>query len=378
MLTPHRPDGLIILTDRRGNRVAVIDPVSRRVVRTLGVPAPLVVRGASGLLTAGGLLAVRFGGLEVLNRFSGVFPDQGSYGGGTLVTIIGTHFGNATAVHFGSRPAASFTVLDDATIMAVSPPGFGAVPVTVTTPGGSARIGYFFYLRWPSLRSIAPAAGPVGGGNVVELSGVGLSTALLVHFGDGTAHPTPVSDQQLLVAVPPAAGPGTVAVHVTAIGGVSNPLLYTYVGVPTVTGVTPSTGSTAGGTTLVLTGTALGRVTGVSVGGVPAESFRAFPDTLIVVVTPPATGPGPADITVTTPGGSVTVPDAFGYQAGSATAVVSAPDPSVVGEPVTFTTTVTGVPVRSPSRPRTTATTATRVPATPRPRPSTRLPPPRW
>ncbi|MGW2332007.1 Ig-like domain repeat protein, partial [Streptomyces sp. NPDC001700] len=357
MLTPYCPDGLIILTDHRGNRVAVIDPVSRQVVRTLGVPAPLVVRGASGLhagltvarLTAAadisGLRTGRFDTFEeLLNRFSGVFPDQGSFSGGTLVTLIGTNFSNATGVRFGSRPAASFTVLDDATILAVSPPGYGAVPVSVTTPGGSAVIGYFFYLRWPSLQGIAPAAGPVGGGNVVELSGVGLSTAQLVHFGDGTAHPTPVSDQQLLVAVPPAAGPGTVAVYVTAIGGVSNPLLYTYVGVPTVTGVTPSTGSIAGGTTLVLTGTALSRVTGVTVGGVPAASFRAYSDTLIVVVTPPAAGPGPADITVTTPGGSVTVPGAFGYQAGSATAVVSAPDPSVVGEPVTFTATVTGVP----------------------------------
>lgn len=61
------------------------------------------------------------------------------------------------------------------------------------------------------------------------------------------------------------------------------------------------------------------------------------------MVTPPRV-PGPADITVTTPGGSVTVPDAFGYKAPPATSVTSTPDPALVGQPVTFTAVVTGVP----------------------------------
>ncbi|EFL21422.1 vegetative cell wall protein gp1 (Hydroxyproline-rich glycoprotein 1), partial [Streptomyces himastatinicus ATCC 53653] len=295
MLTPYRPDGLIILTDRHGKRVAIIDPVSRQVTRALGVAAPLVVRGASGLptgLTVARLTAaadvpgLRTGPFEafeeLLNRFSGVFPDQGPYTGGTVVTLIGHHFTGATDVRFGPRSAASFAVLDDATIMAVTPVGTGAVPVTVITPGGSARIGYFFYIHWPSLQGIAPSAGPIGGGNVVELSGDGLSTALLVNFGAATAHPTAVSDQQLLVAAPPAAGPGTVPVYVTTTGGISNRLLYTYVAVPAVTGVSPRTGPVAGGTTVLVTGTALSRTTAVTVGGVPAASFRAFSDTLLV------------------------------------------------------------------------------------------------
>ena len=165
MLTPHRPDGLIILTDRHGNRVAVIDPVSRTVVHLARGTAPLMAPGLSGRLAVptGVLTAVSFGEFDLLNPFSGVFPDQGPYSGGTVVTLIGHHFTGATDVRFGPRPAASFTVLDDATIMAVAPSGNGAVPVTVTTPGGTARIGYFFYLRWPSLQAIAPAAGPIGG-----------------------------------------------------------------------------------------------------------------------------------------------------------------------------------------------------------------------
>ncbi|MGW3010143.1 Ig-like domain repeat protein [Streptomyces sp. NPDC001219] len=378
MLTPENPCGLVILTDRHGNCVAVIDPLSHEAVPTLSAPVPLAARGGpDGLVVctvadgaelpppsgSGPLLgalaevynrtpyAPSWGRsdagspstLAERNRFSGVFPDQGSYSGGTLVTIIGRNFTGATAVTFGSRRAASFTVLDANTIIAVTPSGNGSVPVTVTTPGGTARVGSFFYIPWPSLTGIAPATGPVGGGNTVLLTGAGLSTALLVRFGDAVAFPTALSDRQVSVTVPPAAGPGTVPVQITTIGGVSNRLLYTYAVVANVTGISPDTGPIAGGTTVVLTGSGLARVSGVTIGGVPVRSFRAYSDNLLVVVTP-AGVPGPADIVVTTPGGSVTLPNAFGYKAPSTMTVSSAPDPSLVGQPVTFTAELAGVP----------------------------------
>ncbi|MFI2189979.1 IPT/TIG domain-containing protein [Streptomyces sioyaensis] len=329
----------------------------------------------------GGLLVSSPG---LLNQFSGVFPHQGSSGGGTLVTLIGSHFNNATAVYFGSRPAAGFAVLDDQTIVAVTPAGSGTVPVTVTTPGGTARIGYFYYLYWPALSAVTPAAGPVGGGNVVELRGINLSTAQLVYFGDAVSHPVVLSDARLLVIAPPVAGPGTVPVYVSSIGGVSNRLPYTYAAAPSVTGVIRATGPIAGGSTVILTSTGLSLVTGVSFGALSATSFRAFSDTLIVAVTP-AGPPGPADVTVTTPGGSVTVPAAFDYRAPSATAVTSTPDPALVGQPVTFTATVTGVtrrrraPRPAPSR----STSAMELPLsqrqlrTVRPRSATPTPGPR-
>ncbi|GGO81908.1 hypothetical protein GCM10012280_07290 [Wenjunlia tyrosinilytica] len=372
MPTPYRPRGLVIVTDQGGDCLAIVEPDSHRIVRTLHAPIPLVARSAPDRLVVcteaevSGVLAVLEAGPfsatanaplpapvplgtadddppQLFNGFSGVFPNQGPYSGGTLVTIIGEHLANATAVHFGSHPAAGFSVLDDSTIVAVTPWGAGAVPVTVTTPGGTARIGSFLYIPWPGLRGILPSTGPIGGGTIVELTGVNLSTAIVVHFGDAVAHPTAVSDQHLLVTAPPATGPGTVPVHVRTVGGVSNRLFYTYAPVPEVTGVTPATGPIAGDSTLLLTGTGLSRVTAVTVGGAPARSFRSYSDSLVVVVTPPGVA-GPADITVTTAGGTVTVPDAFGYMVPTQTALTSAPDPALVGGPVTFTAVVTGVP----------------------------------
>ncbi|MFI8437113.1 Ig-like domain repeat protein, partial [Streptomyces sp. NPDC079020] len=275
---------------------------------------------------------------------SGVFPEQGSSAGGTQVTIFGRHLGGATAVHFGARPALSFSVVDDQTVRAVSPSGSGAVPVSVTTPGGTTTIGYFFYLLVPRLSRVAPGSGPLVGGNPVTLTGANLYTAESVHFGDATVLPAALTDQRLVVVAPAAAVPSTVPVYADAVGGVSNRLPYTYAAAPAIFSLSPASGPIAGGTTVVVRGTGLGGATRVAFGGFSAPSFRSNSDTLIVAVTPPGLT-GPATVTVTTPGGSATLPGAFTFRADSETVVTSGPDPSVSGEPVVVTATVTGIPM---------------------------------
>ena len=54
---------------------------------------------------------------------TGLNPPSGPAAGGTTVTISGTSFLGATAVTFGTTAAASFSVINYSTIMAVSPPG---------------------------------------------------------------------------------------------------------------------------------------------------------------------------------------------------------------------------------------------------------------
>ncbi|MGW2637091.1 Ig-like domain repeat protein [Streptomyces sp. NPDC001348] len=274
-----------------------------------------------------------------LSAPSRISPDQGPAGGGTRVTITGSHLSGATTVRFGSRSAQVFTVVNDATIIAVSPAGSGAVAVTVTTPGGTTTLGEFVYEPPPGLQSVRPGGGPLSGGNTVVLKGENLLTASSVRFGAGVAVPTVVSDQQLTVVVPPAAAPGTVPVTVSTAGGVSNPVPYVYSPTPTISGVFPASGSTAGGSVVVITGSGLSQVTGVTFGGLPATSFRANSDTLIIAVVP-ARVPGPADVTVITPGGSTTATGAYSYDIPTSTTVGSSPDPSVTGQQVTVTATV--------------------------------------
>ena len=74
--------------------------------------------------------------------------------GGSTVTLTGTSFTGATAVHFGAT-SASFSVVNDTTITATDPGGSSGttVDVTVTTPAGTSATSAadkYFWLHSPT------------------------------------------------------------------------------------------------------------------------------------------------------------------------------------------------------------------------------------
>lgn len=77
-----------------------------------------------------------------------ISPSSGPPTGGTSVTITGAGFTGATAVNFGSAPAATFTVNSDTQATAISPAGTGTINVTVITAvamSASSAAGQFTY-----------------------------------------------------------------------------------------------------------------------------------------------------------------------------------------------------------------------------------------
>jgi uncharacterized delta-60 repeat protein len=92
--------------------------------------------------------------------------------------------------------------------------------------------------------------------------------------------------------------------QITYVGGTGNDVVLMVVSPPpTVTSVTPSSGSTAGGTSVTITGTNLTGATGVTIGGTAATSVVVTNDTTITCTTP-AGSAGTASVVVTTAGGS--------------------------------------------------------------------------
>jgi hypothetical protein len=85
--------------------------------------------------------------------------------------------------------------------------------------------------------------------------------------------------------------------------------------VPVVTGVNPSSGGTAGGNAIVITGSGFTGVTAVNFGTTAAVSFSLVSDTQLEAVIPP--GSGTVDITVSNPAGTSAIgaTDRFGYAA---------------------------------------------------------------
>jgi hypothetical protein len=96
-----------------------------------------------------------------------------------------------------------------------------------------------------------------------------------------------------------------------AVIGLLNLHVSVTVVLPTVTGLSPSSGPPAGGTPVTITGTGFTGATAVNFGAAPATSFNVVNATTITAISPPAGGPvtaspppGSVNVTVTTPFGT--------------------------------------------------------------------------
>ena len=107
--------------------------------------------------------------------------------------------------------------------------------------------------------------------------------------------------------------------NIAGASGSSSADNYTYTSppVPTVSGVSPSSGPTTGGTTVTITGTGLSSATSVDFGpGNTSQNFTVDNPTTITAVVPSG-ALGTADVTVTTSEGtsSTSAADQFTYTA---------------------------------------------------------------
>ncbi len=86
---------------------------------------------------------------------------------------------------------------------------------------------------------------------------------------------------------------------------------------PTIVAISPASGSISGGSSVVITGTNLAEVKGVSFGSVPAASFTVASESQITAVAPRGASPSAVDTSVTTAAGttSPSTADQFTYTA---------------------------------------------------------------
>src|SRR5205085_1983301 len=142
-----------------------------------------------------------------------------------------------------------------------------STPIVVTWGGSTAA---------PTVSGITPNSGSTAGGTAVTIAGTNFTGATAVKFGATNASFT-VGSATSISATAPAGGAGTVAVAVATGGGTragTNADHFTYVPpVPTVTGINPTSGTTAGGTSVVIGGTGFTGVSSVRFGSAPAATF---------------------------------------------------------------------------------------------------------
>jgi IPT/TIG domain len=284
-----------------------------------------------------------------------IAPASGPEAGGTSVHVTGsalTQTGATTAVKFGTTAAASVSDVSAVSLKAVSPAGTGTkdVTVTVTLPGGESATSNgkpFEYVPAPTVTSVSPTSGPVTGGTDVTVTGTGFQPGAHVLFGpsDGTLSltddltGTPVSvlsSTSILVTAPPGIVGATNVVVVNPDGQSGalksgSPGHFTYTGTaPSITSVSPATGSSLGGTTVTIAGAGLLANAKVAFAASGELSPPAGTNVVVsadgtqITAKTPAHAAGIVDVVVTNRGGGkATTTDAFTFSAAPAPTVTA-------------------------------------------------------
>jgi len=177
-------------------------------------------------------------------------------------------------------------------------------------PGGS-----------PIVTGLAPTSGPTTGGTVVTITGSGFSGTPTVDFGGTPATNVTVVSPTEITATSPAGSAGSVPVTVVDNGatsptGPADVFTYTTGGPvpppPTITGITPTSGSPGGGNTVTIVGTNLCNALQVLFGSTEAPNWTVSVDcTTLTVTVPPGSGTVP--VTVVTAGGPANSPVDYTY-----------------------------------------------------------------
>ena len=160
----------------------------------------------------------------------------------------------------------------------------------------------------PTITGVTPASGSDAGGTAITITGTGFVTGASVRFGASLRACTFVTvvSATSITCITPSGTAGVVDLTVTNPAGGGADLLagaFTYsagVVAPTITSVTPTSGSTAGGTAITITGTGFVTGAGVQVGATlrACTSVTVVSATSITCITPSGTA-GVGDLTVT-------------------------------------------------------------------------------
>jgi plastocyanin len=286
-----------------------------------------------------------------------ISPALGPTTGGLGVTITGSGFIAGATVSIGGVAATGIAVVSATSITATTPArGAGAADVVVTNPDGqSGRLaGAFNYevpvSAPPSVASVGPTSGPVGGGTSVTLTGAAFAAGATVSFGTTAAAAVNVASATSITATAPPGSAGSVDVVVTNPDGQTGRLSggFTYItsapppppppspAAPTISGIAPASATTAGGTVVTVTGTGFAAGATVSFDGAAASGVVVASATAITATTPPHAA-GSVDVAVTNPDGL------SGQLNGGFTYTAPAPPPPPPAPVVVITITSAGV-----------------------------------
>lgn len=183
--------------------------------------------------------------------------------------------------------------------------------------GAAGKVAISYTYKVPTVTDCEPAAGSSDGGDSVTLTGTHFFAGFVPKFGGAAATNVVIVNETTITCNTPAHAAGQVDVTVENPDAVAGTLGngFEFVDPPTVDAIDPSTGSTAGGTAVTITGTGFVDGATVTIGGQAATSVVVVDPTEITCDTP-AHAAGTVDVVVTNSDTqSDTLVDGFEYVA---------------------------------------------------------------
>ena len=275
----------------------------------------VIVRTTDGQnVTVAGGFTYRF----VPPEISTITPGQGPSAGGTVITIVGANFLPNPRVSVGGGEATGVMRTSATQIVALTPAGTpGTADVVVTNSDNQAvtRTAGFRFVPAPTLTAISPANGPAQGGTRITLTGTNFVQGASVSLGGVPASVVTVTSPTTATAVTRPSAPGAVDVVITNPDSQSATLAagFTYDGAPSLSSLSPISGSTAGGTVVTLIGAGFVPNMAVTFGSIASPTVTRVSNTELTAVTP-AAPMGVVTVTATTPDGqSAQLRDSFRF-----------------------------------------------------------------
>jgi len=302
---------------------------------------------------------------------SGVAPDSDKMIGGGTATISGTNLAGVTQVFFGGA-AASIVSTNSTSVVVDIPPSPTGGPTTTDVVmnlpsindslGNDDSLPFTYY--GPAVSSVSPPAGPLQGGTTITVNGSGFvnnvtpGSTVVSLVGSQTLAATNVdvvSNTEITATLPQASVAGPYNVEVTDSDGTSQVTagdVYNFAPVPVVNGVSPSSGTARGYTSVMVTGSGFTSANAVWFGGLPA-SFTVLNDNTIVATSPDPSDPSTVNVVVQTfSQGSLTsattVADLFTYVAPPKAYWMVASDGGIFAFGVPFKGSEGGKPLNAP------------------------------
>ena len=155
----------------------------------------------------------------------------------------------------------------------------------------------------PTISSVSPTSGSTIGGTSILITGTGFVAGATVTIGGVSAVVGPITATTIAATTPAsAAGAKDIVVTNPDTQSATGSALFTYVApiappAPTITSISPTSGTTAGGTAIVITGTGFVAGATVTIGGASA-TVGTITSTTIAATTPAGTA-GAKDVVVT-------------------------------------------------------------------------------